>query len=131
MSEVTRELLEKNFHYKYPYGLNFRPSSELHRKIVGRLMDLAHESQGSLSARWDSWRLMDEKMTAYLPATELERKEKIKDRRKPIAVVFPTMFAAADTILTYGLSTYFEPPVFRYKPVGPEAKVGLLQRRFS
>lgn len=115
---VKPEVLEKDFKYKYPFGLDLRPSTKLHQNVVGEIMRRARASRSSISPRYAPWNLLDEKFTAYIPASELETRAKTKDRRKPVAVVVPTMFVAYDTIKNYVLQLFNQRQVFTFDPVG-------------
>src|SRR5215475_13175872 len=82
-----------NFNYKYPRNLDLKPGSELHQRLVSRLMNYARESARIMNKRYKSWNEMDDKLTGFIPTSEKEQEVKSKDTRKPISIVFPYSYA--------------------------------------
>lgn len=76
--------------YEYPEGLNLRPDSDLHKKLVNKIYNRARESSFEMKKRYDSWRSIDHSLTAYVPLDDAERITKQKDTRKPVSIVVPT-----------------------------------------
>ena len=113
-----------SYDYDYPYGLKLKPGSELHELIVKEVLMRARESHDVMSSRYDSWREIDETLTAYIPADEEEAIVKSKDRRKPVSVVIPQSYAILEILLTYASAALLEDPIFRYEGVGPEDQYG-------
>ena len=109
--------------YDYPEGLNWKPGSELHESLKALILQRACESRDFMQKRYPSWKKIDKNLTAYIPATEAERKIKNADDRKPVNVVIPVSYAILETLLTYFTSTFFQQPIFKYQGAGPEDTV--------
>ena len=86
---LAGDIVNQNYGYEYPSGLDLKPGSELHTNIVSQILKRARQSHGVISNRFDSWGLIDEKLTAYIPLTEKEREIRDDDRRKPVSIVVP------------------------------------------
>lgn len=119
-------LSSAKYSYNYPYGLDLRPSSQLHGELVTTILALARDSQQALSKRYDSWHSIDEKMTAYIPLDVAEEKVKAFDSRKPISIVVPASYATLETLLTYLVAAFLDSPIFKYEGQGPEDKLGAI-----
>ena len=102
-----------NFKYEYPNGLNFKPGSELHDKIVKMVMQKAIESRKRMEPRFDAWKKIDRTLTAYVPLDEEELRVKSQDSRKPVSIVIPLSYATLETLLTYQAAAFLESPIFR------------------
>ncbi len=110
--------------YDYPDGLDLKPGSDLHQRLLTKLLLYARESSTIVSARHTDWHDMDEKLTAYIPTSQKEKDIKNKDRRKPISIVFPYSYAILETLVSYLVSAFFPDPIFRYEGMGPEDVAG-------
>src|SRR5690606_11337829 len=65
------------YDYTYPGGVDLRPTSELHRKLVGRIYRRATESRAAMSTRWDDWRRSDRVLRAFVnPDWEKEQRRR-------------------------------------------------------
>jgi hypothetical protein len=106
--------------YDYPAGLDLRPGSPLHQRIVSAVTERARASCGAMQPRHSSWRLIDRTLTAFVPLDDAERALKKTDPRKPVRIVVPVSFAALETLLTYMTTVFLERPYFRYEGSGPE-----------
>lgn len=129
-STTMMDVYNKTFSYKYPLRLDIRPGSKLHNKIVREVMTRARESNTIMSARYSSWKEIDEVLTAYISPDEKERVLKQSDARKPVSIVVPQQYAIMEILLTYLTAAMLEEPIFRYEGVGPEDVYGaiLLER---
>lgn len=114
------ELDNANFDYEYPEGLNLKPGSELHTKIVNEVIARAKESNTVMSARYKSWKNMDKITTTYQYVDETEEKIQDKDERKPVSIIFPYTYAIKETLLTYMTTAFFQDPIFQYEGVSPD-----------
>lgn len=112
------------YEYDYPDGLDLKPGSELHQKLLSRLLSYARESSRIVSSRRDAWNEMDEKLTAYIPTTQKEQDIKFLDRRKPVSIVFPYSYAILETLVSYLVAAFFPEPIFRYEGSAPEDIAG-------
>jgi hypothetical protein len=120
----------EDFGYTYPGGLDLRPSSELHKKVVTEVYQRALESSNEMQKRFPSWRSIDKTLTAYIKADDAERIVQMEDDRKPVSVVVPYSYATMETILTYFVTAFLEDPIFRYEGSSPKDIIGafLLER---
>lgn len=127
-----RELnTDKDFNYEYPDDLDLRPKTDLHRKLVRRVLDFARESRNYMQERYKSWNYVDRTMTAYIPVSEYE--ENLKKRHKkgqsmhpenrPTSIVVPHSYSTEDTLLTYLTQALLDGPIIEYEGVGPEDEV--------
>lgn len=103
--------------------LNLKPGSKLHDRLKNELVKRAQESGTFISARFGSWKNIDEVLTAYIKADDAEKLVKEKDSRRPISVVFPNTYAILETMLSYLSTAFFTDPIFRYVGVGPEDNI--------
>lgn len=110
--------------YDYPEGLDLRPSSELHRGIVTKMMQYANESSGATSAKFSSWNEIDRTLTAYIDTDDKEQETKYNDPRKPVSIVFPYTYAMMESLLAYLMAAFLQTPMFRYEGVSPEDVIG-------
>ncbi len=110
--------------YKYPYGLDLRPSSPLHQRLVQEINNRAKDSSNEMSKRFPSWKKVDRSLTAYVPADTYESALQVLDERKPISIVIPYSYATLETLLTYFVAAFLESPIFRYEGSSPEDIVG-------
>lgn len=106
--------------YEYPFGLELKPGSEMHDRLRDIIRDRAYESRRAMSSRYESWSKIDELMSAFIPASEDEKKVKDNDVRRPISVVVPTAYANLQTLMTYYTSEFLRSPIFRFDGEGPE-----------
>lgn len=114
----------KDFEYDYPDGLDLKPGSELHQRLVTEILSRALESRGALSRRFPAWREVDKTLVGYIKADDAEQEVQDSDERRPISIVFPYSFAMLETLLTYLVIAFFQDPIFKYEGVGPEDTVG-------
>ena len=112
--------------YKYPGSLDLRPASQDHAKLLKEVYIRALESSREMSKRYDSWKKVDQTLTAYVKLDESEENIKSKDSRKPVSIVVPYSYATLETILTYFVTAFLENPIFRYEGSGPEDIVGAI-----
>lgn len=117
-------LMENDYTYKYPLGLELKPGSELHELLKRRILDRADESADMMSRRWDSWREIDRILTAFVPLDEVERKIKKDDERKPVSIVYPYTYALLEALVSYMDSVFLNGPIFQYSGQSPEDTIG-------
>ena len=120
------ELLDKDYDYKYPNGLDLKPGSEFHNKLKSKILTRATESRNEMSKRFSSWREVDRVLTTYIPLKDKEETLKKKDTAKPVSIVFPYTYSMLESLLTYLTMSYFQDPIFRYEGHGPEDTVGAM-----
>ncbi len=119
-----------SFHYKYTNGLNLRPDSTLHQRLVALLIERANASRDVLSNKFEMWNKIDKKLTVFIPLDQKELDLQEADVRKPVSTVVPISFATLEVLLTYMVEALAVDPIFRYEGVGPEDVIGaaLLQQ---
>jgi len=100
------EGLSRDLLYEYPMGLDLRPNSELHAKLLPAIQKRAEQSRATIGKRFAAWDNMANHMTAYIPANDEEKAIKLKDPRIPISVVVPMTYAVRETLLTYMVQAF-------------------------
>ena len=115
-----------NFDYDYPKGLDLKPGSALHTKLVNEIKTRALASQRVMSTRYDAWNDIDWTLSAYISLDEKEQKRKENDYRNPVSIVFPYSYAIMETLLGYLVAAFFQDPIFRYEGVSPEDTLGAI-----
>lgn len=118
--------VESNFDYKYPDGLDLRPTSRTHKFVVDHIMQMARASANYMSKRHKSWKEIDRILTVFTPLDDEELRSKDKDPRKPVSIVFPYTYAILESLLSYMCAAYFQDPMFSYKGHGPEDAMGAI-----
>jgi hypothetical protein len=116
--------LDSDQGYKYPYGLDLRPGSKLHQRILQEVNNRAKDSSAEMSKRFPSWKKIDRSLTAYVPADTYESALQVLDERKPISIVIPYTYATLETLLTYFVAAFLESPIFKFEGNSPEDIVG-------
>ena len=122
----TSAFLDKDYGYDYPNDLDLRPSSELHTALVSRLLRYGLESSRLTTHRHSSWNALDTKLTAYIATSGQEKEVQLKDKRKPVSIVFPYSYAILETLLSYFTAAFLQEPIFRYEGMGPEDIAGAI-----
>lgn len=112
--------------YDYPEGLDFKPGSDLHKKIRDEVFKRATESAAVVSTRFTSWNEIDRTLTTYIDLDDDEWKVKTLDSRKPVSIVFPYSYAILETLMSYLMAAFFQDPIFMYEGVSPEDIIGAI-----
>uniref|UniRef100_A0A6M3IFC0 Portal protein n=1 Tax=viral metagenome TaxID=1070528 RepID=A0A6M3IFC0_9ZZZZ len=124
ISNRSKEFIDKNFDYDYPFGLNLDPKEELHKNLINKIMKYAQEAAGNISTRYDSWNEIDRTLTAYIEIDDKEQEVIYNDPRKPVSIVFPNTYAIMETIQAYLVAAFYQDPIFQFEGVGPEDIIG-------
>lgn len=119
-SSVTRE----DHKYSYPEGLNLKPGSDLHQRLLSKLNQYALSSSAIIRDRHRSWIEIDKKLSAFIPTDKKERKVQEKDPRRPVSIVFPYTYAILETLVSYMVAAFFPEPIFRYEGTSPSDVAG-------
>ena len=101
--------------YKYPLGMNLKPGSPLHQKILDKVCRMADDSYAVMSKRHSTWNDIDNTLKVYIPLSEAENRVKSKDKRKPTSIVVPYSYAMLETILAYMTRAFLSDTVFQYE----------------
>lgn len=125
-SSASYRLGDVHYDYDYPEGLDLRPQSTLHTKIVNEVMNRARDSFNVMQARHSAWKAIDETTTAYITTDTKEQIVKNKDSRKPVSIVVPQTYATLEILLTYMTASLLEDPMLRFEGVGPEDILGAI-----
>lgn len=125
------ERYKKDYNYKYPYKLDLRPDSKLHKKLRSRIWERASASRNEISKRFSSWREIDKTLTTYVDLSNTDKgtKEdaiKLKDPTKPLTIVFPYTYSMLEALLTYLSMAFFQDPMFQYEGVEDDDTVGAM-----
>lgn len=135
--EKSRQRLAKSyrdadFSYDYPYGKDFRPTSELTAFILGEINRRCAMSAAIRTDYMPYWQEADRVLRFYMPSSEWDRKRKMRDPRKPITIVLPISFNIRETFVSHMASVFLQrAEIQRYRGVGsPESTIGaiLLER---
>ena len=119
-------MFPKGITYRYPNGLNLRPDSEAHGKLLAAIQKRLLMSQRRMQGAYGRWRRMDDILTTYVPMQEEEKKAKENDFNAPVSIVMPTSYATLEVMLTYLLKAFATTPIFRYDGVSPDDTKGAL-----
>lgn len=115
-----------SYDYQYPNGLDLKPGSKLHTRILNLVMERARSSASVMSTRHSSWNTIDEVLTTYVDLSVEEKALKEKDDKKPVSIVFPYSYAILETIIGYLMAAFLQDPIFRYEGTGPEDTLGAI-----
>lgn len=118
------DLRNVDYGYSYPKGLDLKPGSELHQKIISEVGKRVRDGQDAMKGRYDSWREIDRVLTAFVPPKKKREAKEAGDKTYPIVV--PTSYATLETLLTYMTAVFLQMPYFKYSGVGSEDTVGAM-----
>lgn len=104
----------------YPLGMNLKPGSKLHDKIVTEVNKLADSSWEIMSKRYASWKAIDQTLSCYISTDTYEQQLKQKDDRKPISIVVPYSYSVLESMLAYLVRQYLTGNLFYFDGWGPE-----------
>ncbi len=113
----------RNYPYDYPEGMDLKPGSRLHTKLVAMVMRRARDSRDKIKHKYDDWQKIDKSLTAFIPDNTLDSEGRI-DSGTP--VVIPVSYATLETLLTYLTSAFLQKPIFKYVGQGPEDRIGAM-----
>lgn len=118
--------MDVQYEYKYPDGLDLRPDSRLHQRIVENILKRVRVSFEKMSPRRESWQEVDRTLTAYIPTTDAERLIKERDERMPVSIVFPHSYSILETLTAFMDGLFLKEPIFHYSGNSPEDSAGAL-----
>lgn len=105
---------ESHYDYDYPDGLNLKPGSDLHDKLLNALNDRIRRGYGTGSAMRELWRKEDHLQTAYVPADSYSMLDLERDPKAPLNVVIPVSRANTDAMVAYAAGVFFGDPSSMY-----------------
>lgn len=111
---INQGMLDVNINYDYPEGLDLRPGSDLHDKLVATLLRMARESHEALLNIYPTWRDIDKTVTAYIAPDTEEQSITALDARKPVSIVVPISYSVREILLSFWVAAFLDMPVFRY-----------------
>lgn len=119
-SASSTDQVYRNVSYTYAPGIDLRPDSKLHKKIIDCVTKNADDSFTQMSKRHPTWNDIDNTLKVYIPADEAEKVIKNKDKRKPTSIVVPYSYATIETIMAYLTKGLLSDNVFQYDGYAPE-----------
>ena len=98
----AQSMLEvKDLDYTYPEGMDLKPGSPLHSKILTKVIQMAEDSYSVMSKRHKTWNQTDETLKVFISSDDYEKKLKQVDKRKPTSIVVPYSYATLETMMSY------------------------------
>lgn len=119
------EVKDRGYSDSYPLGIDFSPSSKVHRDVVCFVNKLADASYDVISRKYSEWNKIDETLKVYIPLNDYEKKLKSKDRNKPVSIVVPYSYSILETMLSYLVRNYLLDQLFYLDGVGPEDTIAV------
>ena len=114
-----------NHNYEYPEYLenDFRPGTKFHDKLVRKILRRARDSRDKMQVKYKKWQRIDKALTAYQDESTLDGNNRI-DADTPMTV--PVLYSTLETLLTYLTKAFLQMPIFKYRAVGPEDRLGAI-----
>jgi len=111
--------------YDYPefLGKNFKPGTKEHDKLVRKILRRARDSRDKMQVKYKKWERIDKALIAHNSDATLDGQNRI-DADTPITV--PVLYSTLETLLTYLTKAFLQMPIFKYKAVGPEDRLGAI-----
>lgn len=106
------------------------PGSELHKRVLSKLMDRLNFSERKMSTFYPRWRMSEKRMQAFVDLPEYDRmlKEMAQRNGEPpplVSITVPYSFATIWTIVTYLAHTFMgRRPIFQVSTHKAEAVAG-------
>ncbi len=113
----------KDLAYDYPKGMDLKPGSALHTKLVQKISRLTFDSYRIMSQRHRVWNEIDETLKVYIPTSEYEEQVKKKNKTTPTSIVVPYSYATLETMMSYMTKAFLTDTVFQYEGSAPEDTV--------
>lgn len=119
-TNISHEVLRKDFKYKYPRGLNLKPGSELHEAIREKVVEIEKESRQHFSKKYDIWKSIQKTENVFVRPEMQNRDSDFSGINKPDTVVLPIIYMIKETMQAQFYGRYLKTPYFKYIPAGPE-----------
>ena len=121
----AQSMLEiKDLAYDYPEGMDLKPGSPLHSKILTKVIQMAEDSYSVMSKRHKTWNQTDETLKVFISSDDYEKRLKTVDKRKPTSIVVPYSYATLETMMSYMTKAFLTDTVFQFEGYGPEDTIG-------
>lgn len=105
---------------RYPKGVDLRPNSADHGRILSEILDRASLARTAMSRRFELWDKISRNLTAYVPPEEASNSSNSSSHDEEKYIVMPLSYTVVETIATYILATFLREPIFSYNPVATE-----------
>ena len=124
------DIPKEGYVYHYPRKLDLKPGTETHEKLVTQIRARVKSARSKIQDRYDTWREIDNFVTAYKLMSKEDLETQEEDPRKPVPIVIPMMYSILQTMLSYLVAAFLQRPYFKYEPAGPEDRIRaeMLQR---
>lgn len=109
-----------NVTYEYAEGVDIRPDSKLHKRIIDLVVRYSDDSYTQMSRRHSTWNDIDNTLKVYIPSDDAEKAIKNKDKRRPTSIVVPYSYATIETIMAYLTKGLLSDNIFQYDGYAPE-----------
>lgn len=108
------------------------PTSRLHAALVSKLLQISDVGLNANRRLLSKWKEVEECLDVYMPADEIDKIRKSKDRRRPTTIVIPVLAQLREVFLTAMHRIFTSTPTIHfYKGDGSaerEAKAVLAQK---
>uniref|UniRef100_A0A6M3KVK9 Uncharacterized protein n=1 Tax=viral metagenome TaxID=1070528 RepID=A0A6M3KVK9_9ZZZZ len=119
---LSSDITDKDLGYKYPHGLDLKPGSLTHSKLITELYTRQTQSSTVMKSRHGVWHELDRTLTAFVPTAILDPGKKVEKTQKTLIV--PAMFALLETLLSQLVGVFLIEPYFKYRGTGSEDVIG-------
>lgn len=103
-----------DYKYDYPEGLNLKPGSELHKRLLDALNDRIRRGYQTSHNQRQKWQKLDHLQGAYVPETNASILEIDRDAKSPVNVVIPVSRANLDVMVSYSAGVMLGDPTGMY-----------------
>tara|TARA_Y100000593_G_scaffold4160_1_gene8231 strand:- start:3174 stop:5156 length:1983 start_codon:yes stop_codon:yes gene_type:complete len=113
--------INHDYEYPDPLGSKFKPGTKVHDRLVRKLLRRARDSRDKMQVKYKKWERIDKALKAYQSDETLDSNNRV-DADTPITV--PVLYSTLETLLTYLTKAFLQMPIFKYRAVGPEDRLG-------
>ena len=103
-----------NFGYEYPRGLDLRPGSDFHKKIIEEVRRCADAARAASQRARSEWRKTDNLLQAYVPLSSNERTAESNDDA-PTTIIIPQSQAQLSVHLAHMASRFIDSTLYEYE----------------
>ena len=105
---------KKNFGYEYPRGLDLRPGSEFHKKIVDDVRRCADAARAASAKARTEWRKTDNLLQAYVPLATNERPAE-NNADAPTTIIVPQSQAQLSIHLAHMAGRFIDSTLYEFE----------------